>query len=437
MARLLGIRIKNYKSLEDFAIGQVKYGWGEPLPRFACFIGPNGSGKSTLLDAFGFVADCLLNGVEAACDRPERGGFHRLRTQGRTGPVSFELFFEDEDVSRPIVYAISVDLVNKVPAIVSETLRQRRDGEVRGKPYYFLKLAKGKGKVWSGDYVGTGEDDKRASRVALADLNRLGLTTLGNLSEHPRIVRLREYVEQWYLSYFVPEAAREIPPAGAQPRLDRKGANVGNVLQYFQRAYPDEFKSIIARVTRAIPGLRKISTEVSKDQRLLLKFDEGGYRDPFFQQSMSDGTLKMLAYAVLLADPQPRPFIGIEEPENGLYVELIEHLAGQFSSYASRPSAPTQILVTTHSTYFVDALKPEQVWRIHKEEGRSKAVRMADIPEVVALAKQGIPLGAQWYSNHLGEPEPAPAKKGSKTRAPESSKTRKAARAKNPRRGAQ
>ncbi len=409
MARLLGIRIRNYRSLADLSVGQVQYGSGSPLPGLACFIGPNGSGKSTLLDAFGFIADCLLEGVESACDKPLRGGFRRLRTQGTTDPIEFEIFFADKDQARPIVYDLAIDAVDGVPQVVRESLRQRRKGETRGKPYYFLKLESGRGKVWKGDYLERGDDDKRAGKVTLSDRGRLGLATLGNLEEHPRIVRLREYVEQWYLSYFVPEAARELPAAGAQRWLDRRGANIGNVLQYFQRAHAKEFVEITDRVRSSIPGLRGLTTEPSQDGRLLIKFDETGYVDPFYQQSMSDGTLKMLAYAVLLADPKPRPFIGIEEPENGLYVELIEHLARQFVSHAAHSRAPTQLLVTTHSPYFVDALDPSQVWKIGKNaDGRTHAVRVADIPNVQALTDAGIPLGAQWYSNHFAD-EPRPS----------------------------
>ena len=238
--------------------------------------------------------------------------------------------------------------------------------------------------------------------MSLADPGRLGITTLGNLAEHPRIVRLRQYIEQWYLSYFVPEAARDLPPAGAQRWLDRKGANIGNVLQYFQRQYGPQFKDILKQLAAAIPGLQKITPEVSHDKRLLLKFDEAGYVDPFYQHSMSDGTLKVLAYAVLLADPSPRPFIGIEEPENGLYVELVERLAHQMADHVRRPRSPTQILVTTHSPYFVDALDPSQVWLLSKDgNGHALARRTADLPQIVELVRQGIPLGSLWYSHHL------------------------------------
>ncbi len=407
MARLLGIRIKNYRTLADFSLGQVTYAQGDALPRLACLIGPNGSGKSTVLDAFGFVADCLLGGVESACDKPSRGGFDRLRTQGETGPIEFEIFFEDDDPARPIVYLLHVDQVGGVPAVVRETLRQRQKGETRGKPYHFLKLEGGSGKVWAGQSVELKAQARDSQRVTLVQQDKLGITTLGNLPEHPRIVRIRSYIEEWYLSYFVPDAARALPAAGAQRWLDRTGSNVGNVLQYFQRQHKAEFGGIMARLAEAIPGLKKITPERSKDNRLLLRFDEAGYLDPFYQQSMSDGTLKMLAYAVLLEDPSPRPFIGIEEPENGLYVRLVERLAGQLSSRASRLGSPTQILVTTHSPYFVDALKPEQVWLLRKgTDGHTKATRAADMPEVQELTDQGLPLGSLWYSNHFDDGAP-------------------------------
>jgi predicted ATPase len=317
--------------------------------------------------------------------------------------MEFEIFFDAGDVNRPIVYELFVDVVEGVPSVVKETLRQRQQGETKGKPYYFLKLTKGKGKVWAGQAVEKASQ-KDAQKVELAELDRLGIATLGNLSEHPRIVALRSYIEQWYLSYFVPEAARVLPAAGAQRWLDRTGSNIGNVLQYYQRQYPKQFSEILKRLAKSIPGLKRITPEVSADKRLLLRFNEQGFEDPFYQQSMSDGTLKMLAYAVLLEDPQPRPFIGIEEPENGLYVKLIERLASQFAGRARTAKLSTQILVTTHSPYFVDALQPDQVWLVTKDEnGHAAAVRASDVPTIQEMADQGIPLGSLWYSDHLDD----------------------------------
>ncbi len=404
MAQLLGIRIENFKALSDVRLGQTGYGQGEELPPLSCFIGPNGSGKSTLLDAFGFVADCLLEGVESACDKPHRGGFSRLRTQRSTAPIRFELYYREKPQARPITYRLGIIEDRGVPVVVDEILLQRRKGQKHGRPFAFLKLNRGRGEVWAGDSTEKEEGAKRVE-LELDDVSRLGITTLGQLKEHPRIVGLRSYISSWYLSYFLPDAARKLPPAGAQRHLDRTGENLGNVVQYLERAHPRRFQRVLNSIADRIPGIETIKHERSQDGRLLLRFNERGYSDPFYQLSMSDGTLKMFAYLLLLEDPDPRPFIGIEEPENGLYHKLLESLAREFLRHAteSRRNQP-QVLITTHSTQFVDALEPDQVWLMEKnEDGLVQVKRTADIPTISELRKEGIPLGSLWYSNHLEE----------------------------------
>ncbi len=62
----------------------------------------------------------------------------------------------------------------------------------------------------------------------------------------------------------------------------------------------------------------------------------------------------------------------------------------------------SQMLITTHSPYFVDALKPSQVWLLEKDEkGHTRARRTADMPAIEELESEGIPLGSLWYSNHF------------------------------------
>jgi predicted ATPase len=403
MPQLLGLRIQNYKSLADVGLGQIGHGQGAPLPSLSCFIGPNGSGKSSLLDAFGFLADCLREGVEAACDKPQRGGFGKLRTQDKIGPIRFELYYRENAQARPITYSFAVDEVGGLPVVAEEYLRQRRKGQKHGRPFPFLRLERGEGRVWAGDST-EAEEGATSIEIELDDVGRLGITTLGQLKEHPRIVGLRSYIESWYLSYFIPDAARRLPPAGAQKHLDRTGENLGNVVQYIERTHPDRFQSILDKISRKIPGIQSISHEKSPDGRLLLRFNERGYTDPFYQQSVSDGTLKMFAYLLLLEDPEPSPFIGIEEPENGLYHKLLEELAREFIRHAEESRGETQILVTTHSPYFVDALRPEQVWLMEKDDnGYTQVRRTADMPIVQEMTREEIPLGSLWYSNHFEE----------------------------------
>jgi predicted ATPase len=320
-----------------------------------------------------------------------------------TEPIRFDLYYRENLQARPITYSFAVDEDNGVPVVVEEVLLQRRKGQKYGRPHPFLRLESGRGRVWAGDPTEDEEGDTSVE-IELDDVGRLGITTLGQLKEHPRIVGLRSYIESWYLSYFIPDAARKLPPAGAQKHLDRTGENLGNVVQYMERTHPEKFQSVLDRIAQKIPGIRSIATEKSPDGRLLLRFNERGYVDPFYQQSMSDGTLKMFAYLLLLEDPEPSPFIGIEEPENGLYHKLLEELAREFIRHAEYSRGETQILVTTHSPYFVDALKPEQVWLMEKnEQGYSEVKRTADMPIIMEMTKEEIPLGSLWYSNHFEE----------------------------------
>ena len=403
MPQLLGIRIRNFKSLVDVTLGQIAYGEVKPLPQMMCFIGPNGSGKSTLLDAFGFLSDSLREGVEAACDKPQRGGFHNLRTKARPEPIQFDLYFRETRDSRPISYHFALDERSGGTQVVEERLRQRRKGQKHGQPFPFLNLINGQGQAWAGQTT-EGDEDQKKVDVRLQDKTRLGITTLGQLAEHERIVGLRSYLENWYLSYFIPDAARQLPPSGPQKHLDRTGSNLGNVVQFLERKHNDVFKKILDRIARRIPGLTKITHKPSDDGRLLLQFNQQGFRDPFFQQSMSDGTLKMFAYLLLLADPEPHSFIGIEEPENGLYHKLLHALARELVQHAEKKGGQTQILVTTHSPYFVDALTPNQVWLMQKDQtGQTQATLTAEMPTIVDLNAEGIPLGSLWYSNHFHE----------------------------------
>lgn len=408
MARIEGIRIQNYRSLKDVTVGRTfEKQKGETLQPLIAVIGPNGSGKSALMDAFGFIGDCLASGVEEACEKSHRGGFERLRTKGHSEPIKFEIYYREESKARPISYSLEIDLDKTTgrPYVYHERLRQRRKGQSWGWPFSFLEVTNSRGYAWAGEATENEEGSKKID-VKLKDPRRLGITTLGNLAEHPRIVLFRQFLEGWYLSYFFPELARGMPVAGAQKHLNRTGENLANYVQFMERQHKKRFDEVLQIISKKIPGIQKISSKRSDDGRLLLQFNERGYVDPFYALDMSDGTLKMFAYLLLLEDPDPAPLIGIEEPENGLHHQLLETLAKEMKLYAGKPGGP-QIILTTHSPYLVDALKPEDVWILEKDEnGFSSVERAADIPSIKELYSEGIPLGSLWYSNHFGRGNP-------------------------------
>ena len=402
MARLEGIRIQNYRVLKDVSLGRLWNKGGLPaLTPLVAVIGRNGTGKSTLFDAFGYLAECLAVGVEEACDLKQRGGFDRLVSAGSEGPIRFEVYYRESETERPITYELSIakDARGR-PYVESERLRQRRKGQTRGWPFSFLELSAGKGQAWKGHSLG-GEESEKVP-VELTDNRKLGIATYGALMEHPRITKFRDFIGSWYLSYFTPDAARGLPMAGPQKHLNIHGDNLGNVVQYMEREYPRKFKDILARIANKIPGIDKIDTKRTDDDRLLLRFNDRGFQDPFFAQQMSDGTLKLFAYMLLLEDPDPAPFICIEEPENGLYHKLLEGLAKEFRTHATgRKNAP-QLFVTTHQPYFVNALRPDETWVLEKGNDGFVAVHhAADDKAIRELVGQGLPLGNLWYSDYL------------------------------------
>jgi predicted ATPase len=119
---------------------------------------------------------------------------------------------------------------------------------------------------------------------------------------------------------------------------------------------------------------------------------------------MSDGTLKLFAYLLLLSDPNPPPFICIEEPENGLYHKLLEILAKQFREHVTDKKSKSQIFITTHQPYFINALEPHEVWILDKQnDGFSTIRRASEDPAVQGLVEEGLPLGGLWYSDYLDE----------------------------------
>lgn len=409
MARIDGIKIQNYKTLRDVTLGKLWNGKGKPLTDLTVVIGRNGAGKSSLFDVFGFLADCLNQGVEEACDMRQRGGFDKLISKDQEGPIHFEILYRESSHTRPITYELSIGKDDSGrPYVEKERLLQSRESSKRGRPMAFLDLRNGAGQVWNGEYTendrnhedGPDESNVRED-IEFNDTRRLAIATLGTLRQHPRIARFRSFISGWYLSYFSPNAARQLGMSGAHPHLNTDGNNLGNVVQYMERQHGAKFKKILHSIAEQIPGISNITTKTTEDGRLLLCFHSEQFKTPFYAHQMSDGTLKLFAYLLLMNDPDPHPLLCIEEPENGLYVQLFEPFIQELKRHTSQRK-DFQAFVTTHQPYLVDALVPEEVWILKKgEDGFTSVSRASDMPLVPSLVEEELPLGALWYSHYL------------------------------------
>lgn len=385
--RIQYLKVQNFRVLRDVEFNDLT-----PL---TVLLGPNGSGKSTVFDVFAFLAECFEMGLRRAWDKRGRG--KELRTRNAEGPITIEIKYKEPNYPL-ITYHLSVDEKAGSPVVVEEWLQWRR-GQ-RGKPFRFLEYREGKGRTVSGELPD--EQDQRVE-IPLKSADLLAVNALGQFEEHPRVAALRDFITGWYVSYLSAESARGQPEAGPQERLSRTGDNLANVIQYLAEQHPDRLEKIFDVLRRRVPRIEKVLAETMPDGRLLLQIKDAPFSHPVLARFASDGTLKMLAYLVLLYDPTPPPFIGIEEPENFLHPRLLPELAEE----CRNATAHTQLLVTTHSPFFLNALRPEEVrvlWR--DEQGYTQTQRVSDIEGVDKFVEHGALLGHLWMEGHLGVGDP-------------------------------
>lgn len=408
MGKILGIAMQNYGSLKNVKMGKLfSDQTGDELGNMVAIIGASGNGKSTLADAFGFISDCLSTDVESACDANIRGGYDQLVSQNSKDPIHFEIYYKENSSSRPITYELTISKdKNDRPYVKEERLRQRRPGNKRGRPLSFLHLIDGKGYAFEG--VEGGQDEENGSVdgdkkiVELSDTRKLGIVTLGAMKQYSRIEKFLAFLRSWYLCYFTPDAARQIQTAAPTQYLNKTGSNLNNVAQYMYRENPNEFKRILTDIQTKIPNITKIEPVKLQNGQMVLEFWQKGFEQPFFSQRMSDGTLKLFAYYLLLHEKNPRQLVFVEEPENGLYHHYLATLAIEMKRNVGTGFSK-QLFVTTHSPFFVNALTPDQVWVLEKtEDGFSVAKRASDYDFVKELVDEGASVGDLWYSKYFG-----------------------------------
>lgn len=386
--RIEQIHVRNYRALRDVRL--------DGLSPLTVLLGPNGSGKSTLFDVFGFLAESLQSGLRSAWDR--RGRLRELRSRESEGPISIELKYREGSSTPLITYRLAIDEVAGRPIVSRETLSWKRGSY--GAPFSFLDFANGAGQVISGDMPEI-EDARRDASLASSDL--LAISTLGQLAENPRVVALRQFIQGWYLSYLSSTDARGIPEAGPIERLSPTGDNLANVIQYLGESHPDRLHEVLVTLSERVPRLEKVTAEPMADGRLLLRVKDAPFTDPFLARFASDGTLKMLAYLVLLYDPDPLALLGIEEPENYLHPRLLYGLAEE----CRKVSAGSQVFVSTHSPFFVDAIRPRELWALERAgDGYTRAVRASDMPGVKEFVEAGASLGSLWMEGQLSAGDP-------------------------------
>lgn len=386
--RIESLRIENYRALHRVELNK--------LTPMTVLLGPNGSGKSTIFDVFNFLSECFQFGLRHAWDRRGRG--KELKTRGSNGPIVFELKYRERPKTPIITYHLAIDEGAKGPEVVEEWLQWRR-GQ-KGQPFRFLEFKRGVGRAASGDAPDS--DDIRVETV-LRSPDLIAVNTLGQFSEHPRVAALREFITDWYVSYLSIDQTRNQPEAGPQERLSKGGENLPNVIQYLKEQHPDRLEQIFSVLRQRIPRLERVEAEPMPDGRLLLQIKDAPFELPVLSKFVSDGTMKMLAYLVVLYDPEPPRFIGIEEPENFLHPRLLPELAEECRAASER----SQLLITSHSPFLLNGMRADEVRVLYRDvKGFTQAVSACDIPGIAEFISAGASLGHLWMEGHFGFGDP-------------------------------
>jgi predicted ATPase len=312
-------------------------------------------------------------------------------SRGEEGPIGITVKFR-ESGGRLATYILEVGTDGGRVVVDREVLRYRRGGH--GRPWHFVDFRRGSGTAITNEsaYGEVGTQEERED-YQLDDPSVLAIKGLGQFRSFQVVSEFRSLIENWHISDFHIADARPSAEAGYAEHLSMRGDNIAQVAQYLYENHRERFDRVLQVMSERVPGVSSVEAKPTEDGRLVLRFQDGSFRDPFIARFVSDGTIKMFAYLVLLYDPKPHPLLAVEEPENQLYPELLHELVEEFRDYARRGG---QVFVSTHSPDFLNGARLEEVYWLVKESGFTVVRRASDSELLRNLVAEGDLPGALW-----------------------------------------
>jgi predicted ATPase len=389
--KIESLRIKNYKAFRDVEVTD--------LPGLCVIVGANGTGKTTLFDVFAFLRDCVTYDAERALQA--RGGFREIlsrEAEEKVIRIEIRIRMEASEIKKEKIttYALAISEEEGRSIISKEELYGSGTND------FSLSFKSGKGSFSANQHFG----DRAFEKIieGFNSSNVLALKAFGHFPHLSDIAALRQFIANFHIFDFdLRESRGHKEASGFSDHLSSSGDNLQLVAKRLQAHYPDIFRKIIEIMKRYIPGFDDVKIETTLDNRLLLMFKDSAFKDPFLDKHMSDGTMKMFAYLVLLHDSSPHPLLCVEEPENHLYPRLLEELAEEFRAYSSRGG---QVFVSTHSPDFLNAVEFEETFWLTKKNGHTQIKAARDDEQIVAYMKDGDKMGYLWQEGLISDADP-------------------------------
>jgi len=390
--RVEQIEIRNFRVFRN-----VKF---TKLPPMAVVVGANGTGKSTFFDVFSFLKDALVGNATSAVAR--RGGFKEIVSRNQRGPICITIKFR-ESGGHLASYILEVALKSGRVTVSREVLRYG-GGVDNGHPWHLVDFSDGSGTVITNESA-CGQAGAVECREAfeLDDPSTLAIKGWGQFRKFRIASEIRSLIENTYISNLRTADARSNAETGYSEHLSGRGDNIAQTARYLYENHKARFERVLASMRSQVPGIIDVNAKRTEDGRLVLRFQDGSFKDPFIARYTSDGTIKLFAYLILLNAPNPHPVLAVEEPEHQLYPAILGNLIEEFRDYARRGG---QTFVSTYSPDFLDGAKLSEVYWLEKSNGYSTIHRAQDHELLKSLVDSGDWLGVLWRMRLFGNVDP-------------------------------
>lgn len=325
--RLNKIRITNYKSLEDVTL---------KFRDLTIIVGGNSSGKSNCLEAIFHIGTLVDSGKAGSIKF-----LQEARKIGSNNNPSFEVSIK---AKKEVQYSIEILTKYKEPLDTAVILHE----DLKVGKIEIISVKKGKGEVR--------DEDNKNPQPYHAKPDTLALTSVGNFGNKPVTLSIRNLIGAWRIYDLEPDLIRgyETYPTNTQSAtLDIRGITLQSVLTNLVKTDVENFKIINEEIKKYLN--LSLSWEPKNDE-YTYALEAGDLKIPF--KSLSDGTLRIITYCVLLYLKDIPPLIGIEEPERNLHPGILKDLA----SILIRLSQRTQVVITTHSSQLLDCFNSDDIY---------------------------------------------------------------------------
>ena len=234
-----------------------------------------------------------------------------------------------------------------------------------------ISIRSGKGKVW----------DENGANETRYHSNKLALRSAGDYGNKPITNTLTAFIKGWnfydfqpgrlpsHIAGLDPEELREFLQINDQGSIFSQTLLISDsiaaalnatfrmtlweVLSLWHKNDRRRFDNV-SESLRACTNLSIDCRSNNGDAELFLL---EGYEKPIPLERASDGTLRLIAYHILLNQTDLPPLIAIEEPERNLHPGALTEIANVLEQLAER----TQVIITTHSSQLLDAFNPENL----------------------------------------------------------------------------